>query len=50
MKMNKIYIYLFTVLPFFMACGYEIPTKFSESNELPNIYPDYANVTVPINI
>ena len=32
------------------ACGYEIPTKFSESNELPNIYPDYANVTVPINI
>ena len=33
-----------------MACGNEIPQKFKESDELPNIYPDYTNVTVPINI
>ena len=33
-----------------MACGNKIPQKFSESDELPNIYPDYTNVTVPVNI
>ena len=34
----------------FLACGNQIPQKFSESDELPNIYPDYTNVTVPVNI
>ena len=34
----------------FAACGNKIPDVFSESDELPNIYPDYANVTVPLNI
>lgn len=33
-----------------VACGNQIPQKFSESDELPNIYPDYTNVTVPVNI
>ena len=33
-----------------IACGNQIPQTFSESDELPNIYPDYANVTVPINM
>lgn len=33
-----------------MACGNKIPQTFSESDELPNIYPDYVDVTVPINI
>ena len=32
------------------ACGNKIPKTFSESKELPPIYPDYTNVTVPINI
>ena len=32
------------------ACGNKIPETFSESKELPPIYPDYTNVTVPINI
>ena len=32
------------------ACGHKIPENFWEKNELPNIYPDYTNVTVPINI
>ena len=34
----------------FAACGNKIPDVFSESDDLPNIYPDYANVTVPLNI
>ena len=34
----------------FAACGNQIPTTFSESEELPSIYPDYTNVTVPVNI
>jgi len=33
-----------------VACGNKIPETFSESKELPPIYPDYTNVTVPINI
>ena len=33
-----------------MACGNKIPQQFNESEELPNIYPDYTNVTVPVNI
>ena len=33
-----------------VACGNQIPQKFSESDELPNIYPDYTNVTIPVNI
>ena len=32
------------------ACGAQIPDEFSESKELPAIYPDYTNVTVPVNI
>ena len=34
----------------FVACGNQIPTTYQESGELPHIYPDYTNVTVPINI
>ena len=33
-----------------VACGNKIPKTFSESKELPPIYPDNTNVTVPINI
>ncbi len=33
-----------------MACGNEIPEKFWESDKLPEIYPDYTNVTIPVNI
>ena len=34
----------------FIACGNKIPETFSQSGELPHIYPDYTNVTIPINI
>ena len=33
-----------------IACGNKIPENFSESGALPNIYPDYTNVMVPVNI
>ena len=33
-----------------VSCGKKIPQKFAESDELPNIYPDYTNVTIPVNM
>ena len=45
------YIILSSVAALLMtACGQQIPQSFSESDELPAIYPDYVDVTVPINI
>lgn len=42
---------LFTAVAMLLvACGNQIPEKFWESDKLPDIYPDYTNVTVPINI
>ena len=32
------------------ACGHQIPANYWESDKLPNIYPDYTNVTVPVNM
>ena len=32
------------------ACGSGIPTEYQEVDKLPEIYPDYTSVTVPINI
>lgn len=33
-----------------VACGQQLPSEFSQTDELPPIYPDYVNVTVPVNI
>ena len=43
------------ILPVLVAgllagCGHKIPENFWEKDELPAIYPDYTDVTVPINI
>ncbi len=32
------------------GCGHKVPGNFWEKDELPPIYPDYCDVTVPINI
>ena len=32
------------------ACSQSLPTDYTESDQLPKIYPDYVNVTVPVNI
>lgn len=28
----------------------EVPAQYSETAKLPAVYPDYTNVTVPVNI
>ena len=38
------------LLMLLVACGTEIPQNYWEKDELPDIYPDYTNVTVPVNI
>ena len=32
------------------ACGPQLPTEYRESTSLPQIYPDYIDVTIPVNI
>ena len=32
------------------ACSQQLPTAFTQSDKLPKIYPDYVEVTVPVNI
>ena len=44
------YIIFSCAVALMAACGAQIPDEFSESKELPAIYPDYTNVTVPVNI
>ena len=47
MKKALLFVIVATMLA---ACGHKIPEHFWEKNELPNIYPDYTNVTVPVNM
>ena len=45
--------HLFTIIAsalLLTACGPELPTKFAESQSLPMIYPDYTDVTIPVNL
>ena len=45
--------HLFTIIAsalLLTACGPELPTKFTESQSLPMIYPDYTDVTIPVNL
>jgi hypothetical protein len=32
------------------SCEPKLPTDYVEKDVLPNIYPDYVNVTIPVNI
>ena len=32
------------------ACGHQLPTNYNESDSFPEIYPDYTDVTIPVNI
>lgn len=42
---------LFVAMLILTACNrVEVPTDFTQSNNLPAIYPDYVDVTVPVNI
>ncbi len=41
--------YIFTFLPFYLSCA-PTPENVQQNSELPPIYPDYCDVTVPENI
>lgn len=46
-----LYVAMLSQLLFLTACtSPSVPTTFTESEELPAIYPDYIGVTVPVNI
>lgn len=46
-----LYVAMLSQLLFLTACtSPSVPTTFTESQELPTIYPDYIGVTVPVNI
>ena len=32
------------------SCSKQLPTEFTQSDSMPRIYPDYVDVTVPVNI
>ena len=33
-----------------VACSQQLPSDFTQSDKMPQIYPDYVDVTVPVNI
>ncbi len=50
LKATKSALYLLLVL-FAVACSHpKVPEHFQSTRMLPNIYPDYTNVTIPVNI
>ena len=46
--MRKLFPALFALL--LIACSTRVPTDYTASRSLPDIYPDYTDVTVPVNI
>ncbi|MBO4827583.1 MAG: PD40 domain-containing protein [Prevotella sp.] len=48
MLKQTLYIALAAIL--LTGCGKQIPTEYKQAQTLPDIYPDYTNVTVPVNI
>ena len=47
MKKTALYLALAALLT---ACNSGIPDNYRESDLLPRIYPDYTDVTIPVNI
>jgi hypothetical protein len=45
---KQYFIIVFTLL--FCACSHKLPSEFTQSESLPKIYPDYIDVTIPVNI
>ncbi|MBO4315673.1 MAG: PD40 domain-containing protein [Prevotella sp.] len=49
--MKKLHLLLIAYVLLLASCGgSSVPTEFAQSTQLPKIYPDYINVTVPVNI
>ena len=45
-----IYHLSFSLVLMLSSCGVSVPENYTEADSLPTIYPDYADVTVPVNI
>ncbi|MBR5062098.1 MAG: PD40 domain-containing protein [Prevotella sp.] len=49
--MKKLHLLIIACVLLLTSCGgSSVPTEFAQSTQLPKIYPDYINVTVPVNI
>ena len=46
----KKYAYMIVLMMSFCSCSQQLPSDFTQSESLPSIYPDYVNVTIPVNI
>ena len=44
------YILICVAIITLCACSQSLPSDFTQSDALPKIYPDYAGVTIPVNI
>lgn len=42
--------FIYTISLFLTACGPSVPKSAKDVDKLPRIYPDYIDVTVPVNI
>ena len=47
--MKKI-LSMIALLLLICACSQQLPSDFKQSDKVPQIYPDYVDVTVPVNI
>lgn len=50
MKTTKILLLIGCCCLMAVACGPKIPATYTDSDALPRIYPDYREVTIPVNI
>ena len=46
----KRFFLLLTPSVLLTACGTGVPTEYTASSSLPDIYPDYIDVTIPVNM
>ena len=49
--MKKVFLYILALTAVLTAChNVKVPEKFTDINKTPRIYPDYTDVTIPVNI
>ena len=48
--MRRFFLPVYLIVFLLFACSPSVPETYSESGEQPKIYPDYVDVTIPVNI
>ena len=49
--MKKVFLYMLALTALLTAChNAKVPEQFTDIKNAPNIYPDYKDVTIPVNI